>query len=686
MLPQFNRQGRLIHLLATTLLIAATLPVRAAETLSELTHLTLSKQGEMTLRISGENSAEGFDPQFETRRLPNGAYQITIGARQVVIGSDKIALWQEQFKQWAPAIQDCLIASDQYGFQVNLTSWEPLQPQIKSNQGEQVIIRLNGKLQSQPKAGQSQNPPPATAKQKQITATHPEIKQTPKALPQVVTGAEKAVATQKPEAPLSTSETSKVAQQVVASSTSNKEPSVPVKPKTPEPLKAIHDLQNHRAPTIALNNAALDTDWSSGKTRQAPMALLASADPEIETIEFSKPSPHLPVSTSKEPPASRTTPPLRQEIAYQAPSLSKENTIFRQEPVYFSKSFANEDITAPETPLKLQKTPSGYDPDSKTQQVYTSKSYDLPLYSEYIAPSEPTVRRAWENLRNGQADDAELTLRSYLRRSPDDVEARFLLAHILEQKEQQTLSPRKKGNNNQQTQSQSEWQKIISKQDFLPAYLKLVDHYLDTGNLVEAEKILNTAIPRYQQSSELWFHKGRLLEFRNDLPQAQAAYTNALSLDARHPEYHYRLAQTHFKQEDWKACKQALLKTLAISPDDARCWKLLGYLAEKDNQSTQAAHWYQLSLQPDAMIYYARLLEKQNQPQKASSIYQAVQTIADDDPDLLFSLAMIYSEGPRPQQAEPLLKRYIKLSPTDEAKVNQAKAMLRQINVRPGKP
>lgn len=676
MLPYFKKQGRLIHLLAGSLLLTSLLSARAEEAVNELTDITLNPQGDMILNITGE----GFDPQLHSRRLPDGAYQITIAAKNVIISPQNISALEGKFKQWIPAVQSCLIASDQYGFQLNLTSWQPLQPQIKSNSGEQIVIHLNGDNQL-PSAIVAQQKKEAEfkqqAEQKRLQALAIE-KEKAALLQQQQAAAAKKLEQDKKLAAERLLKQQKAQEEATKLAAIQKQQALEAKrlalqkQKETERLQALKALEAKRVPSIAVNKAALDTDWPDQET-PVPLALQATD----EVVELT------PSSQRKSSLASASP---HFETVFTPQMLAQDKKPMPGAQNAFSEPLTDEDETAPSTPLRLHKTPANYDPDSKTQQVYRSFRDDSVSYSEYTIPSEPAIRRAWENMQTGQADNAELDLRSFLERNPNDIEARFLLALLLEQKARKISPNPKEVDTNYLENARSELLKIINQQAFLPAYLKLIDQYLDEGNLSDAGKLLDKVIPLYQQSAEVWFHKGRLSEFKNELNEAKAAYTNALTLDPKHPEYHYRLAQIHLKQEHWSSCRLELLQTLAISPDDARCWKLLGYLAEKQGAPQQAAQWYKASLQPDVMIYYARLLEKQNQPQQALSLYQAVESIAGEDMDLLFNLAMIYSEGQHPQRTEALLKRFLKLSTNpDDTRVAQAKTLLKQINVKSGK-
>lgn len=618
---------------------------------TQITGIQLTPAGEIVLQVSGE----GFDPLFQVRPLPDGQYQITISGKHVTLGNVRDERLDEAFQREIPAIQDSLLSGTSNGFQLNLTSWQRLLPQIQSNSGDKIVIAL---------IGNHQVPPEVIARQKQAAeqALLAEAKRKADELAKQKAEAEKAALEKKrmEEDAARQKAAAEAAQQAVIkkrqAEESARKQAAEAALKQEKAREAAQRLAEVKArekqwvPSVSPGGKPIDTDWQNAY-RSEPVALNATE----ETLPKQQTASHYNLAF-----------PRALTLPFTPDTLAKDRI---PNPVLSEGS-------EPFAPLRLQKTPSGYDPDSALAK---SEAPEIEFYSEYAASTDPVIQRIRGYLRNGETDRAELELRARLGQKPDDVEGRYLLALILEQSARKA-SP-KGGDQTQLENARLELVRITNQRPFLPASLKLADLYLDENNLVEAKRILDQVTPLYSGDAQVWFLRGRLSEAENNVSEAKTAYLNALAIQPRQSEVHYRLAQVYLKSENWNACRWELLRALAISPDDARCWKLLGYLAEKQGQPEQAIQWYQASLQPDVMIHYGRLLEKRDQAKEALAVYQAVESIAGEDLDLLFNLGMIYVDADQARRAEAVLKRFIKLNanPSD-TRITQAKNVLKQLN------
>src|SRR5450755_2843153 len=65
---------------------------------------------------------------------------------------------------------------------------------------------------------------------------------------------------------------------------------------------------------------------------------------------------------------------------------------------------------------------------------------------------------------------------------------------------------------------------------------------------------------RYLESGQRYFDKGQYRE-------AAIQFENAIQVDARFADAHYKLAQTALKLEQWPAAYQELSKTIELQPD-----------------------------------------------------------------------------------------------------------------------
>src|SRR5450755_3945301 len=70
----------------------------------------------------------------------------------------------------------------------------------------------------------------------------------------------------------------------------------------------------------------------------------------------------------------------------------------------------------------------------------------------------------------------------------------------------------------------------------------------------------NVRKQKYLESGQRYFDKGQYRE-------AAIQFENAIQVDARFADAHYKLAQTALKLEQWPAAYQELSKTIELQPD-----------------------------------------------------------------------------------------------------------------------
>lgn len=673
---RFGRNTIRLASLTTGILLAG---LAWAGSESQLTNISLSTKGEIIITASGE----GFDPQLRTRPLPDGRYEIIISAPQVEINGSIGAQLETGFQRQIPAIEKVRLSDVQNGFQLRLTSWQRLQPQVQSNAGNRIVITLIGDHQLPASVMARQERDAEAKRQADIQAKGEEERKV--RLQEEIAEKEKLrqAALEKQQVEAASLKQKRADEDAILQARRQAELTNQLRRKNETGRLANFQVsQRSRLPSISPGRSPIETDWQTAY-QSPPSALQAIQDDGVPVTVSGVNKPVLKNYDIGFP--KRINQPFtpKAQVHEVIPTSGKSPSAFD-----FGKLASEMGEVYPPEPLRLRKTPAGYNPDGLPQASSSGKNERLPSlkldnYSEYETTSqEPVIRRALEDLRNGRLDNAEIGLRNFIDRESGNgnfIEARYLLALTLSQPREASFPASEATDHSRLEAAQRELMVIINQRPFLPAYLRLIELALARQQLDKAEQFLGKAFPLYPEVAMLWFQKGRLLEARKDWPEAKSAYMKALLLDAGHPEFHYRLAQTHLKLENWNACRRELLQTLTILPDDARCWKLLGYLAEKRGDFQQASSLYRASLQPDVMIHYGRLLEKQNDPKRALMIYQAVESVAEKDADLLFNLGMVYVQAGQPARAERVLKRFLKLSPNaEDPRVEQAWTTLKQ--------
>lgn len=473
-------------------------------------------------------------------------------------------------------------------------------------------------------------------------------------------------------------------------------------------------------------------DWQHAYIAQKPMSTeeflteLQVAQPAAKPEKLKNIAQQAPaVNSTSSAPNSTQTPATQLAANPTANPATDPGTTHMQDqltrPVNFNgpNNGSNSEDNAPTDPLRLKKLPPNYAPEPdpyetpmnfrpgndkntcpSAGQCTTPHLEIVPqalppgsdagtlqgIYAVINQPNaDPELKLAWQSLMGGNAPSAINALRQHLQRKTDDDNARYLLAQIL-------LSPMAETPNGNPTLAAQE--QIARREEARQLLLKnyaqslhwpscqaLLEMFLDEGKLIEANRLMVQVEKAYPKESGVAYEQGRLQEAQNNLDAARQAYQKALALQADNPEIHYRLAQVELKNGHLEAARWELLQALAWSPNDSRLYKLLGYIADKTGQSQQAAKAYRQALPVDALLTYAHTLETQNQPDRALSLYQAVETLAGDNGDILYNLAMIYNNSHRPTRAAAVLQRFLSLNATShDTRVAKAKFLLQQLD------
>jgi Tfp pilus assembly protein PilF len=634
--------------------------VLAQDGASTITSIQVDASGNLIMDVGGE----GFDPLLEVKGAKPGPYRITLSGENVTLAESirlDAAGFSEALSRQVPAVTGVKFMQEQAGVRLVLDAWRPLHPRILSNTGSRITIELVGDHSLPPGKAAVLKPKPVpqpqvTDEQKQEEAQRQAIL--------------RRLAAQREQEEQREAELKRIAAERLAAE-KQAAPAQPVK-ALPKPVQK-----------------------TAARLPQPPKATPASTwQPAARHINAEEVTLDLtPASKPSQP--SLTVP--RAETATPAPA--KTDTTFTPKALMNDRIPAgpadNDSDGKPTEPLKLKATPPEFEmhrPQPAFQQVYRAPDSGVPdsLYTLMKRSDlQPKVREAWQAVQQGDLVRAETGLRDVLEKTPDDAAARYLLARVLLKPVIEGIVSDVPGSREQDFQARreaarQELLKIVTKQRFLPAYLTLMDLYLDEENTDDAGRLWEKMTAQYPEDAAVLYEKGRLNEALGDMAAARDAYISALTRQPDNAEFHYRLAQVELKANRLDAAHWELNQALALAPDDGRFWKLMGYIAEKQNDPQKAAQFYREAAQPDALINYGRLLEGQNQPEKALAVYVAAENLAGDDTDILFNLGMIYNRMKREDRAEATLKRFLDLEKdTRDSRVAKARSILKQMNPTP---
>jgi Flp pilus assembly protein TadD len=729
-------------LLALTMTLAAVHPqwVQAQQALNRVTDVRVSPTGELIINVDGE----GFDPILRLEPAPHGEFRIVVQGYGVTLApglAQTTAHLSGDLSAKIPAIEGAQVSGNKGagklsgaggkgpGFQLVLTSWQKLQPQVLSNDGQQVIISLVGNrrlpaavaqrrqlaeqqrvvLQKQQADLKKQAELKAQERLQHQAALKQQAEATRQAAMQRQATEQQLAAVQKQKGLALNRNIQRLAQPKLQAETPELPDEAQYQAELQQEKKA---LEAQRRQALAHKGAQQDSSgWqtayvgssSTGAMTQLQLAQRGAESSGVKNLmQEVSPKPVKPLSPT---PASRPAQPTPAQPFFVAPS--------QVEPAPTNTPAGeSSDENMPSEPLRLTKPPSNYVPEPEWQaqpqnnrpvkhvpgkrEAQPSPSQSQPagadssrLNSIYAvlntANADASLRHAWNDLMAGNAGAAQATLRQRLQSAPNDVNARYLLAQIL-------LSPLLENPNASPTEAaqaltarreeaRQELLKNYAQSLHWPSCQTLLELFLDEGKLEEASRILAQASKAYPHEAGVAFEQGRLQEALGDLEAARAAYQQAMGLQPDNPEIHYRLAQVELKSNHLEAARWELLQALTWSPNDSRLYKLLGYIADKTGHAPQAAQAYRQALPVDALINYARALEAQNQPDRALSLYQAVEALAGDNGDILYNLAMIYTNTRRPARATAVLTRFLALGGNQhDARLSKAQALLKQLS------
>jgi tetratricopeptide (TPR) repeat protein len=631
----FGRQV-LAGSLSGLILLAGSISAFAQDEASRISGISVNADGDIVLQVNGE----GFDPlvRIEPSNKP--------GMVQIVVAGDNVGLdptvqrnintFSQALAGRVPAIEAVNFFQERKtpgsGMRIVFESWQMLKPQVRSNKGNIIVIALVGD-HSLPPGRQAERTAKAQTQSSQ------------------------------------------------ASSASN---ATVAKKGSASPTDGVMDIPDAVAsPKITL--------------KPAPRNRSLSWLPEMEAVakdpSWQPGYRHVKVDTTSVKRSSVDQEGLAQAVAAaqnMTPKMLAQDTLPVDVPV---------DDGAPTEPIRLKATPPGFQPTDEStwdhppnpgrvyQTLPSIQRGDQSFYAALSENTSPAVKQAWQQVLSGDRTGAELFLRNYLEKSPTDAAVRYLLAQIL-------LRPVIEGAANAESvktqelcreTARQELLKIVAQKSFLPAYTALMSMYLEDGNDADAGRLWDKFNGQYQDASETWFLKGRLNEALSDWPGARDAYTKALALSADNVEAHYRLAQVEAKASRLDAARWELQEALRLSPEDGRLWKLLGYVAQKQDNVQQAERFYRKAGQPDALINLGRLLETRNQPEKALTLYAAAEQLAGDDPDFLYNLGLLYAGMQQKDRAAKMLTHFLELeSNASDERVTKAKSTLKQLGRKAG--
>ena len=171
----------------------------------------------------------------------------------------------------------------------------------------------------------------------------------------------------------------------------------------------------------------------------------------------------------------------------------------------------------------------------------------------------------------------------------------------------------------------------------------------------------NVRKQKYLESGQRYFDKGQYRE-------AEIQFENAIQVDSRFADAHYRLALAAMKLQQWPAAYQELLTTVQIQPDQYAAHLDMANLLILNRQFNDAKDHLDLLAQkqpdnPDVYIARANYYAATNNTTAALADMQKALQLDPSRSDSYLNLALLQLHGQQWDAAEVNFKKAVELSP-----------------------
>src|ERR1039457_3941947 len=171
----------------------------------------------------------------------------------------------------------------------------------------------------------------------------------------------------------------------------------------------------------------------------------------------------------------------------------------------------------------------------------------------------------------------------------------------------------------------------------------------------------NVRKQKYLESGQRYFDKGQYRE-------AAIQFENAIQVDARFVDAHYKLAQTALKLEQWPAAYQELSKTVELQPDQYAAHLDLTNLLILSREFSNAKEHLDLLVQkqptnPDVFIALSNYDAGTNNTTAAMADMQKALQLDPKRSESYLNLAMLEMRGEQWDAAESSFKKAVDLNP-----------------------
>ncbi|QLC26037.1 tetratricopeptide repeat protein [Parasphingopyxis algicola] len=203
----------------------------------------------------------------------------------------------------------------------------------------------------------------------------------------------------------------------------------------------------------------------------------------------------------------------------------------------------------------------------------------------------------------------------------------------------------------------------------------------EDGALEDAIAAARKAVEIDPRIARHQYHLGSLLEQNEEIEEAERAYARAVKLYGEEPRYLRSWARTLRRFGRSEDAANAMRQLLAIEPDHAEDYLLLGRMLAEDDRPEEAADAFgrAIELAPAKAEYlkaYSETLLRADRPEAAVEIAERAVKSSPDNPELLRQLAKSLVAARKLDRAEKMFEKAIARGGTDPDYLHPYQALL----------